>query len=416
MSMVELYEALDRDPNEALALVRQLLDEGVNVNEHISNIRGRVMDTPLTKAAKKQSPELVELLLDKGATINAPSAFELTALIVAVSHGRVENCKVLLERGADLSLRGMRHYKGECVLALAVANDHPAVVKLLLEHGVDINANDGKGGLALRRAVMIDHAEVISMGGEEMQRVVESFSTRKLEIMRLLIDNGIEIDVRDLDESTALHAAALVGDIEPVKILLDAGADPNLVDDCNRKPLWPAVRENHVEIVKLLLGRTTDIDDQVYNGHTCLSTGARWRHRECVQLLLGAGADIWCQEPGPQFLEPERRLPWYGCDALYWAVHGDGVDDGDHEIVRMILAAGAKRQTKSTADGEYSKWLNVWNRAQPEEMEGFRKWIACRFALNAVPELEAMRQEMSKKIDRMREEKQRKADYEIGLC
>lgn len=410
MSLIELYGALDQDPNKALALVRQLLDEGVNVNEGIANIRGRVFDTPLTKAAQKQSPEIVELLLDKGAMIDAPNTFGLTALMFTVSHGRVENCKVLLECGADMSLRD---YNYESAFSLAVANDRPAVVKLLLKFGVDVNAKDSKGGPMLQRAVMIDHAEVISIGGEEMKRVVESFSTTKLEIMRLLIDNGIEVDVRDVDETTTLHTAVVVGDIEAVKIFLDAGANPNLVDDCNRKPLWPAVRGDHIEIVKLLLGRTTDIDDQVYNGHTYLSTGARWRHRECVQLLLGA--DIWSQEPGPQFLEPEERLPWYGCDALWWAVHGDGDHDGDHEIVRMILAAGAERENKSGADRGYSKWLNVWNRAQPEEMEGFRKWIAGRETLNVTPESEAVRVELSKKIDRLREEKRRNAVDETGL-
>lgn len=412
MSTRELYEALDQDPDEAPALVQQLRDEGVDLNDGITNIRGRIFNTPLTMAAQKQSPEIVELLLDKGAMIDVPNTFGLTALMFAVSHSRVENCKVLLERGADMSLRD---YNCESAFSLAVANDRLAVVKLLLESGVDINVKDGTGGSLLPRAVKIDYADVISIGGEEIKRIVESFSTTKLEIMRLLIDNGLEIDVRDSDETTALHTFVVVGDIEAVKILLDASADPNLVDDCNRKPLWPAVRGNHIEIVKLLLGRTTDIDDQVYNGHTCLSTGARWRYRECVKLLLGAGADIWSQEPGPQFLEPERRLPWYGCDALYWAVRGDGDDHGDHEIVRMILAAGAERENKNGADAEYSKWLNVWNRAQPEEMEGFRKWVASRCALMAAPELEAVRDELSKKIDRMREEKRRNAVDEMGL-
>ena len=326
--------------------------------------------------------------------------------MVAVCHGQLGNCKVLLDHGADVSLRVSC---GESILELAVGNVYPAIVRLLLEYGVDINTRDRMGGTVLNSAIMID--EVNYIAGLKMRAHGDSFSTTKLEIMRLLIDNSIDIEARFSDGATALHTAALVGDNEALKILLDASANPNVVDDCNRKPLWSAVRENNVESVKLLLKRTTNINDQIYNGHTCLSTAARWGHEECVKLLLEAGAEIWSQAPGPQFLEPKRRLMWYGCDALGWAVDGSHLD-----VVELILRAGAGRQSEAIAEGVYAEWLEVWHRAEPEELRSFMEWINRRTALSMTPELEALRVEMVEEVYRMDVEKRQKIGEQIGLC
>lgn len=404
MSM--LYDALHEDPSKATSLVRKLLNEGVVVNEEFSE---KCLSPPLHAAAARQLPEVVELLLDKGASINAPNVFKMPPLMLAVTHGQLANCRLLLERGADPNIR---ECKGNSMLALAVSNKRRAILKLLLQYGVDINTVNPSGATVLEEAIMIDHRDVISSGGVEMIRVIDSFSTTKLKIMRSLIDYGIDIERRSVDGATVLHTAAYVGDIETVKILLEAGADPNVVDDCNRKPLWPAVRQNNVDIVLLLLEKTTDIDDPVYNGHTCLSTAARWGHQKCVELLLKAGASIWSRKPGPLFLEPGWRLPCYSCDALYWAAKGEGQH---HDVVRLILEVGAQRQPERTGDGEYAEWLEIWDRAEMPELERFKKWLNYRTSLSNTPEHEALRSEMSRRVYAMEEEKRQKIGEKIGL-
>lgn len=227
---------MEKDPSEAFPLVRKLLDEGAAVDEVFPD---KMLTTPLHQSAKNQNCELVELLLNNGASINAPNDFGITPLMLAVSHRQVEICNVLLWRGADASLRDCA---GESIVALAVINQHPAIVKLLLEYGFDINIRDGTGQTALIRAIMIDHVEANSIRGVEMRPDVNSFSTTKLEMMRLLIENGIGIESRSVDGATAMHTAALEGDIEAFRLLIEAGANPNVVDDCNRKPLWFSVR------------------------------------------------------------------------------------------------------------------------------------------------------------------------------
>ena len=109
-------------------------------------------------------------------------------------------------------------------------------------------------------------------------------------------------------------------------------------------------------------------------------------------------------------MEPERRLPWYGLDALCWA------SDGQHfDIVELILTVGAQRLPERIADGVYAEWFEVWDRAQPEELQEFREWICRRFALCDAPELVALRTEMVFKVRRLQDERGRKIAEEIGL-
>ena len=301
-------------------------------------------ETPLYVAAKKQTPEIVELLLDHGAEINALSHGWMPALMAAVVHGQIDNCKVLLKHGADASIRTNT---AESTLELAVTNQKPDVGKLLLDHGIDVCSKSRTGSTMLDVAIMIGNADEKWIGDMKMRRVIEAFSNVKLDIMRLLIDYGIDVNTRDVDDAIGFHTAALVGDVEPVKILLDTGADSNLVDMYSWKPLWSAVRHNNVDIVRLLLPRTTDGNEQIYNGLTCLSSAAKLGNKESVEVLLEAGAEIWSREPGPGFLAPERRLLWYGIDTLAFMVFED---EGNDDTVRLILAAGAERPTVEPDD------------------------------------------------------------------
>ena len=382
-----LYEALEKDPSEALPLVRDLLAQGAEVNE--KNSLSTFLN-PLAVAAQRQTPDVIELLLDHGADINARNCYWHTPLSPAIECVKVDNCKTLLQHRANPSLRSIQ---GTLALEHAVKKQSVDIVKLLLDHGVDIHSMNNIGGTMLLTAIMIDYAYEKMIDGVKMTRVIESFSKDKLDIMRLLIDNGINVNARGIDDTISLHCAAIVGDVEPVKILLAAGADPNLTDLNGCKPLWKAVRHNHTKIVRLLLPITTNINGQTYNGQTCLSTAARWGKKESVELLLEAGAEIWPGVPGPGGLPPEQRLPWYACDALFYALDGEESND---DTTRLILAAGAARPA---AEPEFKKWLQVWDRGQPKELLELGAWAATRNIKTMKRKNNEMRHTLSTAID-----------------
>ena len=93
-------------------------------------------------AAFGEKPEVVSLLLDRGADINARSISGSTPLHLAASSQTVEIVALLLDRGANINARDMDR---ETPLHLAVRHNTSDVVELLLYRGADINARNNEG-------------------------------------------------------------------------------------------------------------------------------------------------------------------------------------------------------------------------------------------------------------------------------
>jgi hypothetical protein len=74
-----------------------------------------------------------------------------------------------------------------------------------------------------------------------------------IDIVKLLLNNGADVNSKGNLVNTPLHWAAFNGNIEIVKLLLEKGADFNLKYICVHTPLHFADSEGHIEIVKLLL-------------------------------------------------------------------------------------------------------------------------------------------------------------------
>ncbi|WP_119153994.1 ankyrin repeat domain-containing protein [Caldimonas tepidiphila] len=181
-------------------------------------------------------------------------------------------------RRARLRLRG--GLAGLCLFALlsvtqaadidelvgAAVRDNPGQLRRLLEKGVDPNALDSQGRLALVTALQ-----------EESPKSIE-----------LLLDDG-RIDVRRRNRAgeTALMIAALKGNLDMVLRLLDLGAEP---DHAGWTPLHYAASNGDPRIVELLLARGVRVDAESPNGTTPLMMAAGYGSESAVRLLLKAGA------------------------------------------------------------------------------------------------------------------------------
>ncbi|KAL5083750.1 hypothetical protein Trisim1_000954 [Trichoderma cf. simile WF8] len=108
--------------------------------------------------------------------------------------------------------------------------------------------------------------------------------------MKLLIDHGAEINQRDIRRQTPLVRACRNGKKDAVKLLLENGADVECVDGFERSPLEIAVRDDREGIVKLLLENGADVKSPK-NGSTLLSKAITHSHDGIVKLLLEHGAD-----------------------------------------------------------------------------------------------------------------------------
>lgn len=134
-------------------------------------------------------------------------------------------------------------------------------------------------------------------------------------ILRLLIKNGCDMNMRDNAGRTPLMKAAAHGELEVVQSLLDEGCDINVQDEkqeamhiadfnfrryrAKLEPRWQkgyrpcgghtalmyAVILNEVEIVELLLEKGCDVDLRNNDGHTAIDLARQLHEDEIVKLL-----------------------------------------------------------------------------------------------------------------------------------
>ncbi|OAP54807.1 hypothetical protein AYL99_11255 [Fonsecaea erecta] len=239
-------------------IVKLLLDSGADVNAPGK----RYSDTALQAASAKGHVEIVKLLLDSGADVNAPGKRYGTALQMASAKGHVEIVKLLLDSGADVNAPGGYY---ATALQMASAKGHVEIVKLLLDSGADVNAPGGYYGTALQVASGEGHVEIVKLlldSGADVNAPGKRYSDTTLqaasakghvEIVKLLLDSGADVNAPGGYYGTALQAASAKGHVETVKLLLDSGADVNAPGERYGTALQIASEEGHVEIVKLLL-------------------------------------------------------------------------------------------------------------------------------------------------------------------
>lgn len=92
--------------------------------------------TPLICASRKGHSSVVRILLDKGANLSLANDDGFNALHISSQHGHIEVAKILVEAGAHLEATTT---VGSTPLHQAAENGHPDVIKMLTEAGADVN-------------------------------------------------------------------------------------------------------------------------------------------------------------------------------------------------------------------------------------------------------------------------------------
>jgi ankyrin repeat protein len=103
--------------------------------------------------------EIVKLLLDQGADVNAHSGYYDNALYAA-STGHQEIVKLLLDKGVDVNAQGGEYHNA---LQAASSAGHQETVKLLLDKGADVNAHGGEYSIALEAASLEGHQGIVNL-------------------------------------------------------------------------------------------------------------------------------------------------------------------------------------------------------------------------------------------------------------
>src|SRR5215813_7183221 len=283
----------------------------------------------LYSAIRANDLRQIKTLLDEGVSANAEGPDGITPLMAAAENGSLDAMKMLIDRRADVNAKNTY---GSAALMWSVTD--PKKVRLLLDHGADVNVAARSGRTAL---------------------IIASFANPSAEVVRMLLSKGASVSVMDQRKVTPLNAATFGNDTATIRLLLDASADINTADTfIGLTPLINASGNRNLEAVKLLLAKGANVNavsktqdlpriqtgTVEFGGWTPLLMAVPFGPPEVVKTLMDAGAKVNVQD-------------YRGFTPLMLAI---ATDHANPEIVRLLLARNADTKPKTRAGETASDW------------------------------------------------------------
>jgi uncharacterized protein len=248
-----------------------------------------------------------------------------------------------VDKGADPNGNGLFDLP---LLIEAADSGNMEAMKVLLEKGANVNVRDSYGWTALMTAVSDGHPEIMNYVRYLSSAFWEKNNPAKKDhtkVAALLLEKGADVNARDEAGRTALIAASYDGKSKVVELLIEKGADVEAKSSDGSTALISAAGRGQTEVVKLLLkkGATADAKDNF--NQTALMKAAWMRHPEVVKALLDKRADVNAK----------------GSNG--WTALNSAAAVGDPEVVKLLLDAGADINAK-TATGETALQTAFYNR------------------------------------------------------
>ncbi len=237
-------------------------------------------DTIFIKACRSADYALMAEALKYGANIDAPNIKDATPLMSAVGAKNEDLCLWLIDRGADPT---KKTNQGECPLIRAAGNGMvlalKAMVKKMPKEALNVQNNVGATAL------------------------MEACSNFNVDAVKILVEAGVDVNVRSIQGTNALLIASSRLDYETVEVLLKKGkADPNSVDFYGVPALLGASldlskmerthpKSNSLKTVQVLLNYGANPNLEAKSGNTALVEAATSWNRPVMLELLKHGAN-----------------------------------------------------------------------------------------------------------------------------
>ncbi|CAH8442466.1 unnamed protein product [Schistosoma turkestanicum] len=227
---------------------------------------------------------------------NNPSTSFNEEIFDACRNGDVALVKCLLENGVDVNLNDTSGRKST-PLHFAAGYGRRDVVSLLLDHNADVSARDEGGLIPLHNACSFGHVDVV----------------------HLLLSAGSDPNAEDCWNYTPLHEAAIKGKVEVCILLLQAKANPHarnldgktpvdlaegsarlaLVGEYKKDELLEAARSgNEEKLLSLLTPQNVNCHAGDGRKSTPLHLAAGYNRTKIVKILLKNGADVIAKDKG----------------------------------------------------------------------------------------------------------------------
>ena len=216
--------------NKQIEIAKVLLQNEAKVNVNTKSKSNS--HTPLHYAVYIESIEIIQILLDKEADINATNKDKRTPLHVAVEHRKEEIVKLLMQRGANVGLIDKYGYTS---LHLAAKHGDLKIIQHLINYGADVNCIY-KMYMALYFAIEFNN----------------------LDIVKLLLQNNAMDHSNYTTNYNLLHLAVRQDNVKILKLLLEYFHN---IDETFGQSVLQTTLEEKVGVVKILFDEGYSVND-----------------------------------------------------------------------------------------------------------------------------------------------------------
>ncbi|MBN2181376.1 MAG: ankyrin repeat domain-containing protein [Sedimentisphaerales bacterium] len=255
---------------ERLAEIIQNDPETANFQAH--------REFPLFAAIRGNNPQAVEYLLTHGAQLSVTGRFGQSPLQLAAYLDYADIAKIILNHDADIDEKGRW---GETALHWAVVRGNKDIALLLLECGSNPNS--------MASGYTIDIDLLISKDTDPMEFELKRFDMEQAILRAKRANRSIQVapppKLAFTTNDTPLHAACYWNHIDIVRLLIKNGADVNAVDAWGITPLLYAVVCRYDDIVQMLLDHGANPQVKAHNGMTAVEIARRVKDKKLAKLL-----------------------------------------------------------------------------------------------------------------------------------
>ena len=288
----------------------------------------------LHAAARDNRPDAIRYLLENRMTVSVRNGAGETALHAAIRNRATEAAHVLIPAGANLyaldnegrspmsfafdhdrdwraqfftaDVLSIRDTADNTLLASAVTEGRVDAVRQLLELGADVHARDRAGNTALHQAARLGELDALRLltaagaqaatrdaAGNSPLHVVGSRDAA--ETVEVLLARGADLEARNTEGRTPLHEAARRDDGDVVRVLLARGASPDTRDVRGRTPIFDVVQAGHAQTAVVLIEAGAPLNARDGDGNTPLHVTVSENHGELIRVGRALGVDIFAE-------------------------------------------------------------------------------------------------------------------------
>ena len=265
----------------------QLIDDFMSYCD-LEQVHGKYRLTPILRAAQNGHLEVLKILHNKGARMDAKTLKGCSVMMMATMNGQSKICKHIIN---NFTIDAEEINES---FMLALETGRPSICKLFLNAHANVNFLNEDGDIKKTPTELIKYLQYLKKCSEDSLALNKAVKLGYTELIQDFIDMGGNIEKTTEDDTpTPLLLATGKGHLEIVKILLKNGANKHAVNASRFTVLIMAAANANYDVCEYFChDNEININDQCEDGFTAFMSAARRGHLSICELLLKHNARI----------------------------------------------------------------------------------------------------------------------------